>query len=429
MRWLLVALLIGLPRAAVVLPRSDGEHSLRLAMPNASVRLFRGTDIYRCAYVQMMPQRRRMEKAMNDDADEAVVGYDFLFDPPQNYRYIHHVTLYACPRSLALKAAQSLGRHAETRCAVSRFMKGCEQLALAGTGIRLPPGYYMHLPEVAVMEVHYSVGRTDERRASLHDASGFRLHLARRQPAMRSAQYFSLTLATLFQRTERAVLPPGRVGIDVPVACAPACIAAALRLGRADSLRVLLAYLHMHTAGQYGLLEAVRPNGTRELLFAAGVDTPYDPTAHDFSIVRSHATVQSGDTLRVTCVYNTSARTSDTKLPGQNVQDEMCMAMGIISPAIDDFYECVGRAQPAAQALGTTDGHGNSAKQTSSRWSSSSWSRSHQRHSHSRRMAEATTRSSAPDNNDASSRRHRDHRRHATGGPTASRLKPLADLC
>lgn len=281
-----------LPPELPSLPREDAV--LRLAEPYTPAgSAAYPQDDYRCFVVDP-----------GNTTDQFLTAYQVR---PGNQAMVHHVIAYAMNTDAAEAAAAAAdladpapgyacfgGSQVDVGDApmVGGWAPGVPVTQFpAGTGVRLAGSRKM------VLQIHYnlaSVQGSDQSEVALQFAQG------------------AVTEANILPLADRnMVLPPGQ-GLTSIVADSPALPA---------PYEIRGVFPHMHTLGKTLSVEKRGVPGTTQCL----VSIPrWDFNWQQFFFFAKSISMSGTDTARLTCSYDTSARTSPVKW-GEGTQDEMCL--------------------------------------------------------------------------------------------------------
>jgi hypothetical protein len=114
--------------------------------------------------------------------------------------------------------------------------------------------------------------------------------------------------------------------------CFQAALQSAANDARATEFQVIAVQQHMHVLGKAMKTELVRSDGTVAVTIG---DMPnYNIHEQQMRLLAQPFSVGPTDSLKVTCVYNSSGRVLPTRLGTQREADEMCFSYMLITPAI-----------------------------------------------------------------------------------------------
>ena len=173
-----------------------------------------------------------------------------------------------------------------------------------GTGIRVSPG------SMIAFQVHYNVTMHDPG----PDQSAIELMISTERKGWADIQPWTEVSWVL------------GAGMDIPAETDDVEHVFEYTLGRSDSFSFYTAAVHMHTMGKRARMTVVHEDGTETCLV--------DYQNYDFNWQRSYklrepVTVQSGDTLKLTCAWDNP--TTEDVAWGDGTGDEMCLGISLIS--------------------------------------------------------------------------------------------------
>jgi len=181
-----------------------------------------------------------------------------------------------------------------------------------------------------ILEVHYDKANEYPR---VRDRSGIRLWTVPRDDAVvHRAGVFSV--ADPFARLPQS-LPPGEKKVTYDTFCPPGCTK------RFETpMNVFASMTHAHLRARRVVTSVGTPDGTgavpdegwRSVVNDDGSGTATGHFSHeDQKFVPVDFTVKAGDSLKTTCIYDTSA--DNAPIPfGPSTQDEMCMQVFLYWP-------------------------------------------------------------------------------------------------
>lgn len=106
--------------------------------------------------------------------------------------------------------------------------------------------------------------------------------------------------------------------------CAPECTNSS-----SSDLQIFGSFLHAHTAGVEIVAQHIDASGTENE--PLGFDHHYDFNLQQYSWLPKPRVFKRGDTVVVTCTYNTTGRTVVT-VGGESTSQEMCLVYAIVAP-------------------------------------------------------------------------------------------------
>jgi len=256
--------------------------------PNAKV-----ADDYRCFLV---------DTGLSND--QFVTAYHVL---PGDPRVVHHVIGYTLETAAAEAEAEALDAadpgpgytcYGGSGVSASRFTIGW---APGGGATRLPAGTGLRIPgsRKMVIQIHYNLAG-----GAFPDQTRIAAVVA---PSVDKEALISRIAANQIS------LPPGQPMIPVTnEELVPANAGTVTLWGVAP---------HMHGAGKTMHVESERNGQTQCLLDVSNWDFHWQ----SFAMYENPPTVQGGDTIRITCGYDTTGRDKVTT-SGEGTEDEMCIA-------------------------------------------------------------------------------------------------------
>ena len=312
--------------------------------------------------------RVNMQKMRDDGADDyrcrifkppargsAITAIEHIFEPPAHRDMIHHNFLRYCTRCPAAMATMQAGESFScqpTWMAVN--MPECMTMVL-GLGMdqgrtALPRLHgkqlAIQLPDDAhclLLEIHYKAPPLEEPRLkgkqllrqadAVWDSSGMRLTFQR--PASGDAFQF-VQFIELGPRTGHMLtVPPGLPNQKVTNACPGTCLQAA----KVPEIHIMGVQQHAHSAATTMFSEVGNLNSSTSAVFAAVTDYQKYRLQERVIWLPEPIRFSPDDVIKVTCVYNTTGRTTKTSL-GATLRDEMCFMYAWISPPVRNFNQC-----------------------------------------------------------------------------------------
>lgn len=311
----------------------DGH--LVVALSDATVPLRPGGDVYVCALA-------RIGAAVLKRHGPLVTSGQFatFTRTPETHAYVHHITILECPARWARKP-NGYENATHFPCALSPLRLGCPTEWVNSDGQTadvMPAGYGQPVPALALIQVHFKAPAGTSRALTLRDSTGLRV------PVQPRGRLREAALLGVGSRTGMLHVPPGEAAYRVSSVCAARCIARALASARADHFDILRVSSHMHRLGVKTAAEIVHADGSATPLMVetdalalrdadGRFKAPTPPLARP---VRLRAT----DALQVTCVYDSRARTRETRLGVPFWTHEMCYAFVLLTPAAPRFSSC-----------------------------------------------------------------------------------------
>jgi hypothetical protein len=240
--------------------------------------------------------------------DELVSAFRVISSEP---RSVEQVTLYALGSASAEQAAVKLDGAepgAGFRCYGSPDIDGAS-LLMSWTWdspvLRLPEGYAIRVGQgrKLLMQIHYNVVAT-----GLGVPTRTRVELERARDASKEAAYLTLSPPSLH-------LPAGRIAVEA---------SAEVPVDRATE--ALAVVPRMHTLGKTMQLDLARAS-RKECVASFDHWSFY---RQRIFLYESPLRIEAGDTIRISCVYNTQGRTQTTEM-GERIEDEECLAALLVA--------------------------------------------------------------------------------------------------
>lgn len=249
-----------------------------------------GTDLYRCFIADP-----------GLAADTYMTGFDIT---PGDPKIVHHVVVFTLDNAQAVTDAQTLDANDPGQgytCFGGSGVNNNSRLLLAwapgegattlanGTGIQLSAGMQL------VIQVHYNLLQgtgTDDTQVNLQTS-----------PTVTTPAQMAFLSDSGF------TIPPGQQDYQYTY-----------DIGPSPAGHIYSVFPHMHKLGRSMKLEVVH-NGTAQ----CATDVPrWDFNWQQFHTYQAPIQVQSGDTLRVTCHWNSTTESSPVTF-GEGTTDEMCV--------------------------------------------------------------------------------------------------------
>lgn len=242
---------------------------------------------------------------------------------PASAQYVHHMILYGCEESAV---SDNNFKHGQVTTDCVRMPSGCQSMiwpwAVGSLDIIFPENVGMPIGESTkwvALQMHYYNPRVD---AGVVDTSGVRLMLADRL-RVEDAAVFMLNGGVTSR--SRPPLEPGRSSITLPSFIIPGVCTQSWEL---PSVSILGIVHHQHLAGKHVQVDVIR-NGT--FVGTMRREKHYD-FQHQSLETSSVKRLYRGDSLNMTCTYDTSQRTAQTTF-GDFSNQEMCFAAFLYYPA------------------------------------------------------------------------------------------------
>eukprot|EP00947_MAST-08B_sp_MAST-8B-sp1_P002487 g2487.t1 len=243
----------------------------------------------------------------------------------QNPKKLHHILLYQCD-SKDVDYNGPCGSVMPSSAQNCNFKKVVAAWAIGGDDISMPAEAGMPMGGAdgfinLLMEIHYD----NYDGVPFTDQSGLRLFYT---PTLRANDVGVMAVGS---GGPGISIPPGQAAYDWEFECPAACTNA-----MPGDMTVTSTFLHAHKVGRKIQLQHVR--GGQELDVLA--DEPYYDFDYQNGVAKNpYVTVKKGDMLKLTCTYNTQARTATTT-GGLSSNEEMCLAYLFYYPRHSNFDFC-----------------------------------------------------------------------------------------
>ncbi|GJP54932.1 hypothetical protein CLOM_g13941, partial [Closterium sp. NIES-68] len=243
---------------------------------------------------------------------------------------VHHAFLYGCkPEEYASLPPVGLGFDCMYKTPCSTFVAvwawgGRPFTFPDNVGYPIGPSYFTKF----VLEMHYT---NPEAIDDIIDSSGIYLKLAP-APTLMDASIMKVGLVD-----HRALIriPPGMPSWTQAGSCPSECTASVFKN---ESVKLIGSILHQHNIGRQMYTEVIR--GGSEVATINRIDY-YDFASQQTVPVLPEFELLPGDELRTTCVWDSTARETETK-GGLAAEDEMCVDYLVYYPARhgQDMHSC-----------------------------------------------------------------------------------------
>ncbi|KNC55355.1 uncharacterized protein AMSG_12408 [Thecamonas trahens ATCC 50062] len=256
-----------------------------------------------------------------------LIGYTPVIQPTSNHGRVHHMVVYACPKTMAINETAFLGWRGDCNrdASMPAEMARCKEVGqpimgfgVGGGGVRFPAhvGLPFGLGEIAyvVLEIHYDKMQPE----MFVDNSGIDFHYMASSGERQDAGAF-WTGAVGF------VVPPGQAAFGVDGVSASECSASVFP---PQGVSIFGAFPHTHLLGRSVVGRHVR-NGTELAPYAW--NPHFDFNFQAFEWPADEIRVLPGDELHVRCEYDSRGRSSAT-MEGPSTQHEMCLVSVLYYP-------------------------------------------------------------------------------------------------
>ncbi|CAB9500833.1 Putative fatty-acid--CoA ligase FadD21 [Seminavis robusta] len=299
-------------------PFADADWHLDVTMPNVTL-----ADGWDDVYVHYSMDLGELQ----DD----IMGFDFdaVATKPN---FVHHFVVYGCddgPTNSDWLAYQE----PQTFLGIQPAVLHCNYIfgwALGGNALVLPEEVGLRNVRYVVLQGHYNLPpiwtsyTTDDEEdnqdgagavkhvgAGSVDSSGFRVYLTSQQ------REFSAGVLMISNKEVGATIPAGQDLVHYQATCSSHCTRK-----NPHPMRVLFAFLHMHSHGRHIWVSHYDADGNFK-----GIISKTEFWNFEFQKTTAvDATVEPGDILRLHCVFDTSKRKDlDGILWGERSGDEMCL--------------------------------------------------------------------------------------------------------
>eukprot|EP00899_Mesostigma_viride_P025205 jgi/Mesvir1/586/Mv02028-RA.1 len=318
----------GARRGSIIIRRNDTTaftsdiKSLDVALTNYTVPVKTATYVCQNLILPPMPKSH-------------VVAYQLLVDTTSVPDVVHHAVIYVCPASLPNELTEE---EKNLFMCLEIDRTACRDVLVAvgigGITFHLPPeaglpigtGYLRRV----VLQLHFT---NQALRSNIISNAGIRLYYTS------NLRMYDAGLLVLGPQELDLAIPGGQISYAVSNDCPASCTQKFLgENANGTTINILSAALHMHPAGSriYASVSRGSDDGPYQ---SFALEDFYNFDYQQTQQLSPPVPVAPGDSLRVTCVYDTRSRT-ETTVGGITVQNENCAAYLYYYPAVYGFNRC-----------------------------------------------------------------------------------------
>ena len=249
------------------------------------------------------------------------------FSPVLDNAEVHHILIYKCDVPVANSSPNCLDMAASCPTIIYAWAVGASDFCLPpGLGIPVGPGFAQHM----VMEIHYDNPTMKE---GVFDSSGVEMSLVEDDPGVDAGLLMVgepgiLSLpSSLAPAIQGVRVNPGEASHNFSTTCPSTCTSSKVPQ---DGLTVVATFSHAHQAGRKLHVRRVGTDGTTGFLIK---DDDFDFDLQQIVPLRpaDYKKIEKGDTLTVSCTFDTTRRGDVVTVSGEASDQEMWYVF--VSPA------------------------------------------------------------------------------------------------
>ena len=256
---------------------------------------------------------------------------------------VHHILIYACSQPVLQSSPNCNDMAATCTSIMYAWAVGANDFCLPNN-IGFPVG----IPGMthAVMEIHYDNPGKQE---NIFDNSGIHMLLTDIEPEHEAGMLMVgdpgkiAGLSPSIAPSMKGVrVPPGETNYEYTTECPSACTNQ--QISSNQDVIVVATFAHAHQAGRSIQMSRVSANGDDSSIILNSPHFDFDLQQVRPLPPSKYKRIKKGDTLKVTCHYDTMKRGDEITIGGEASDQEMCLGFLVYYPRIETFPACLGVA-------------------------------------------------------------------------------------